>query len=159
MTVYVLDASAIVELEGVCIDAGHDLEEAFRALTDLVESGELICPARVVRECKDLAPTDRGTQWLRVASANFTDCSAPYTFQEQVIQSCPEIIDPRVTEESLSVIVLSLACYRRAQDHDVEVVTQQWTVPPNQVALASAAVNLGFRAISVETLLGVLLLL
>lgn len=149
--VYVIDASALIAIEGVCARLGHSYDVVIARLTDLSTSGGLTYPPLVVRDCREYGETDVITSWVR-SNAPHLDNNAPgYDLIGGVIAQCPDLIDLDDQRESAELEVLALAVSRGgAGGVSVTVVTEQWTDSPIKQSLGSAALSLGFQVLSTE---------
>jgi hypothetical protein len=146
---YVLDTAAIISIEKESVQLGVSASEVFRRMTDLTVAGDLICPPIVVSECKKYGGEDEGTNWLRLAVANFNDTSQHYSFLDAAMDCCPEMFDEDDPEENPQLVVLALALYRKNKGQDVVIVTGDWVNQPAVRALGHSAANATVLAISV----------
>lgn len=134
--------------------AGHSLADVLEAMTELAIAGDLTCPPIVLRECRKFGEDEPVTRWLRATSGHFKASDDPWEYLEQVLASCPMLIDPDELGESPQTTVLAMALFQGESRTDVVIVTDQWQDLPTRQALGNAASALSVRAISVENFLG-----
>lgn len=150
MPLYILDASAVVSLADTCDAVGHAWDEVADALTELAIAGDLTCPAIVIRECRRYGEDEPSTKWLRQASGHFANSEDPWEYLEEVLATCPTLIDQDETGENPQATVLAMARFQSQSRDDVIIVTDQWSDLPTRRALGSAAAAMGVSAITVQ---------
>jgi hypothetical protein len=151
MTIFVLDASAIIALEDACDGAGVAVDEILDQLTDLAIAAELTCPPSAVKDCLRLGAGEAATRWLRSASGHFGRIDDPWEFMETVFAECPDLLDPDDPDDDPQVAVLALALYVTENSVGVEVivVTDQWAENPIKSPLGPCAELVGVPALNV----------
>lgn len=143
MTLFVLDSHSLADLAHAATAAGVDLDVVLDAMTGLLEHQEIECPPLVVSECRKYGePSDRAMGWARTASGQFSRSSVSYVLVDEVVASCPEMVDVDGTEENPQVEVLALALARRREGVDAVVVTAQVTDTPLAMSLRTAALSI-----------------
>lgn len=151
MAVYVIDATAIISLGGVCADSPHSLRDLEDAMTALAIRQEILCPPTVLQRCQQVGADEDGTRWLRSNSGHFRGAEEPWEYVETVQATCEDMIDPDDTAENVQVSVLALVLKLVAAGVvEVILVTDQWADSPWQISQSTGARRLGLNAISVE---------
>lgn len=149
MTLFVLDSHSLADLTQAATAAGVDLDVVLDAMTELLERQEIECPPLVVTECRKYGgPSDRAMGWARTASAQFSRSSVSYVLVDEVVASCPEMVDIDGTEENPQVEVLALALARRREGVDAVVVTAQVTDTPLAMSLRTAALSINMPVLT-----------
>jgi hypothetical protein len=123
--------------------------QVLSVMTDLAEQGALVSPALVIRDCKDYAEYDQITVWIKAVAGHFRDSNPDYAAVEQVMLSCPDLINLDDQEENAEVEVLALAL-QRLEHSDVRVVSGQWSDLPDRAALGPSAGRVDVEALRVE---------
>jgi hypothetical protein len=155
--VYVIDASAFIQMQEICEAKGHDFGDALARLTTLREADQVIFPPLVVRDCREFGDTDYVTSWVRTASAALQGNSPGYDKVGEVLSQCPLAVDVDDDRESAELEVLALALSRHQDGASVTVVTGQWIDSPTRQAVGNASVTLGLLGLDTGAFVEILM--
>jgi len=117
-------------------------------LTLNVQSGELVFPDSVLRDCKSYAPDETGTVWLAAVAGHRANCDTPYGYLEKVLAQCRRLYDEESEDEQSQPDVAALALWRVDQGDQVFLVSEDLQSPPTRMSLHAAAPLLGLQAVT-----------
>jgi len=135
---YVIDSSSLLQLSGHF--GGHEPSVAavLDKLLDLIKANEVGFPTSVVRDCRNFNQSTFLGAWLRAAASHVKPQDVAYTWQEQAVDNCPDVVDPDA-ETNDHVDVLGYAyCLHQNGDPSVVVVTEDRGDLPTRTSLADA---------------------
>jgi hypothetical protein len=149
--VYIIDASSLLQIRSICEGDEARTSAVFDAMFELARIDQLGFPACVPAGCRAYDESNFAASWSTPTHTTLSVRSVAYSFQQDVLEASPGLLDADSSEEDQPQVELVAYALKFLNDGaQATIVTEDVHPLPFREDVATAAGRLG---IAVQTML------
>ena len=135
---YVIDSTSLLLISDHYKGHEPSIAALLDKLLELIKAHKVGFPTAVIRDCRSFEQSTYLGAWIQAASVYVKPPDVAYTWQEQAIDHCPEVVDYDAdTNDHVDVLAYAY-CLQQDGGLDVTVVTEDRGDLPTRSSLAEA---------------------